>query len=1546
MLAVNGSTTAGDIVWEQTVAVVPGETYDFAAAISSWFPAAPAALLFTVNGEDIGALNAPEAVGTWEQVFATWDSGNATSATIRIVNANLAFGGNDFALDEIYFGGPRFSDPSYQYQVEAIDADFDPISYVLDEAPAGMSIDESTGFIGWNPTAEQLGTHTVRVVANDGRGGTATQEYQVLVLSDQGNSAPVIISNPIEEFFVPGFSNPASGQVTPQRISLDLGNGETFDGTVSITLPESAGRYADIVLAVDESGSMGGDQEWVAEMIPLLDTALINAGIGADPANPNRFGIIGFGGGRVEDITVGHFLNAESRSKYTLYGPGNEVVQEGFLNDVIPDELLNLELPDDGQYVLVVEPQNVDDLDGGIDIGFFGNTLEGKRLETLELNTITEGVLFPGQPVEYTFNIDVPTLIYFDSLAKDDRVQRTVRGPKGELIGGLEEDFDLGHDADNFLWAVGTGEHTLLIDSDRDVGADYQFQILDLNDAQPITSGQTVNGEFELKRETLMYRFQADAGKLVQFVNSTVGVQPGSQWRIVDQTGNLVATNNIGTNQSPIELSETGDYYLLMESGFSAKEGVSQLRIDSTFEFTLDVLDPVPPVQVVFGDVNTDTIDYVGDFVDYTFELTERSLIYVDSLVNNSMTWTLDGPAGNVVNARRFNATDSFNIASPVFDLIAGTYSLRVDGSGQVDGFDFRVLNLADATEITPGVSFSGELTIPNETDMYRFDANAGDEFFFDVEAASDTSNTEYKLIDPFGEVVFESSSLNDQASTTVPSSGTYTLLVEGWRGNVDQDTYTMNVVPVTVSTSALALNAVTNGNLATPGQRIEYSFNIADDYTLIHFDSLSNRSDVVWSLEGPRGEVYENVRLDRSDSNFTTTTSALRTAIELMQGDYRLTFQGVGDAVGGFDFRLINLSDAAQSTLVADPVSGSPTTITGTQTNPIETQVYRFDATAGDLLSFDATTTGSITSDYRLVDPVGRQVFSTFLTSDRGATEVPLTGTYYLLVEGRMSNADNDDYSIVVTHEGNNPVAPLSGDAYALGSLASGDLSTAGQVDSYEFTLTDPTVLYLDTLTNSSSIQLRLRGPRGVEFENQRFDTADSFNKNNALGENVGSPEWRPGTYVVEVYASSGAPGAYAFRLSDAKSGTVITPGVSFSGELTTPNQTDIYNFDAQAGDSFFFDVEATSDINSTEFKLIDPFGRLVFISNRLNDRDVVQVDYDGTYTLVVEGQISNVGADTYTMNVRQVVDTVTPLTIGQLVQGEIENPGQQANYSFSVSDWTQLHFDSLTQDSNLTWTLNGPAGTAVNGLRFDRSDSVYITNPVFEIPAGDYTLTVDGIGATVREFQFTLLDLADSQTIAQGDVVTDSVTTTLASDATWTTGVALTGSATNGAIDLSRSTDGVRLPNAALDGLTDFTVEFWYKTNETGFQSIISAANASEDNELLIHLVSDTQFEVERVGAWTIDSVADDQWHHYAVVHEDGVGTTFYLDGVSQGVDTTTLGTLSVDPNGIVIGQEQDGFNGNWDLSQAATGQLDELRIWNTVRSATDVADNKDQL
>jgi len=62
---------------------------------------------------------------------------------------------------------------------------------------------------------------------------------------------------------------------------------------VGIFMPARAGGFADVVLVVDESGSMAGEHSWIAGMLPSLEAGLLAKGVGT--GTPNQYAIVGFG---------------------------------------------------------------------------------------------------------------------------------------------------------------------------------------------------------------------------------------------------------------------------------------------------------------------------------------------------------------------------------------------------------------------------------------------------------------------------------------------------------------------------------------------------------------------------------------------------------------------------------------------------------------------------------------------------------------------------------------------------------------------------------------------------------------------------------------------------------------------------------------------------------------------------------------------------------------------------------------------------------------------------------------------------------------------------------------------------------------------------------------------------------------------------------------------------------------------------------------------------------------------------------------------------
>jgi RHS repeat-associated protein len=83
---------------------------------------------------------------------------------------------------------------TYLYQIQANDVDGDALTYSLDSAPEGMTL-ENNNVIVWTPAANQFGSQEVVISVSDGE-ATVTQSFNVNVTNQSINNAPTITSVP------------------------------------------------------------------------------------------------------------------------------------------------------------------------------------------------------------------------------------------------------------------------------------------------------------------------------------------------------------------------------------------------------------------------------------------------------------------------------------------------------------------------------------------------------------------------------------------------------------------------------------------------------------------------------------------------------------------------------------------------------------------------------------------------------------------------------------------------------------------------------------------------------------------------------------------------------------------------------------------------------------------------------------------------------------------------------------------------------------------------------------------------------------------------------------------------------------------------------------------------------------------------------------------------------------------------------------------------------------------------------------------------------
>ncbi|OIP82579.1 MAG: hypothetical protein AUK44_07360, partial [Porphyromonadaceae bacterium CG2_30_38_12] len=106
-MVVNGNTTAGAVVWTQSVPVVPSSNYEFTywlQTVVNGTDPAPSKLQLYVNGEIAGPVYiANPTSGIWTQYIYNTTSGTNNILNLELINQTTAANGNDFALDSIVF---------------------------------------------------------------------------------------------------------------------------------------------------------------------------------------------------------------------------------------------------------------------------------------------------------------------------------------------------------------------------------------------------------------------------------------------------------------------------------------------------------------------------------------------------------------------------------------------------------------------------------------------------------------------------------------------------------------------------------------------------------------------------------------------------------------------------------------------------------------------------------------------------------------------------------------------------------------------------------------------------------------------------------------------------------------------------------------------------------------------------------------------------------------------------------------------------------------------------------------------------------------------------------------------------------------------------------------------------------------------------------------------------------------------------------------------------------------------------------------------------
>lgn len=84
---------------------------------------------------------------------------------------------------------PNFNESNWSLQINASDADGDPLQYSLLSGPTGLMVNATTGMITWNTSGVPAGTYPVTIEVSDGQGGKTPWPFKIVLNAEPGPQA-------------------------------------------------------------------------------------------------------------------------------------------------------------------------------------------------------------------------------------------------------------------------------------------------------------------------------------------------------------------------------------------------------------------------------------------------------------------------------------------------------------------------------------------------------------------------------------------------------------------------------------------------------------------------------------------------------------------------------------------------------------------------------------------------------------------------------------------------------------------------------------------------------------------------------------------------------------------------------------------------------------------------------------------------------------------------------------------------------------------------------------------------------------------------------------------------------------------------------------------------------------------------------------------------------------------------------------------------------------------------------------------------------------
>ena len=611
--------------------------------------------------------------------------------------------------------------------------------------------------------------------------------------------------------------------------------------------------------------------------------------------------------------------------------------------------------------------------------GAYAFTLDDTSAATsVTPGTVVTGTLATGLTTNlYQFSGTAGQSVYFESIANSptSSAYATVYNPGNAALTSFYLDGS-GYDTTAKLPYTGTYILAVAGLSTANSSPTYSFEIFDtVNPTSTLTLGTEVTGTIANPGDSHNYTFTGTAGQRIYYD----GLASASTYlfaELTDPYGTALFNNISSSSDSgPYTLVYSGTYTLTIFSYYIE-------RATGAYAFTLD--DTSSATSVTPGTMVTGTLATPLTTNLYQFSGTAGGSIYFKGLG--------DSPADSAIayfySQSNSLITDVYVENSTVVTLAStGTYILAIEGNGNATStvnYSFEIFDSVHPTSaLTLGTPVSGTLTNLGDEASYTFTGSPGQTVYFNsLESSTYIYAT---LTSPYGYQVFASYlPYGDEGPYTLNQAGTYTLTLS------TENTYTGNYEFTLDDTSKATTIAL------TPGSGTSESGTLATGLTTNLYQFTGTKGELVYFAGQSDSPTDGTIAYFYSPSNVSVTDVYVQNDTQVTlpySGTYILAVAGTSasNTSVNYSFELYD-NVAPSSALVFN------SQVTGTLTNPGDEAIYTFTGSIGQKVQFNGLEPGSLQIAY-LYDPLGTDVFDSYLESNAGPYTLTTPGTYKLVI-------------------------------------------------------------------------------------------------------------------------------------------------------------------------------------------------------------------------------------------------------------------------------------------------------------------------------------------------------------------------------------------------------------------------------------------------------------------------------------------------------------------------------------------------------------------